>query len=121
MPQFRAQKRGLHGIQPTVVTLEVVVILRGLSMVAQHPDSPCHGFVASGDRSGLSTGTEVLAGVEAEGRGLAERARPARCSIVRPVFCSMRLAGILDDKEVVLRGDRKDRVHVSRLTIQVHG
>ena len=60
-------------------------------------------------RAGLTKCAEILSWVEAEAGGIAE------CADLSPfVFCSMRLGGVLDDRQAVLTCEFENRVHVQR-------
>jgi len=50
---------------------------RGLAEVAQPPNAGREQRVIGADRTGVAERAEVIARIEREGRGVAERARPA--------------------------------------------
>ena len=85
-------------------------------MVAQqaHPFGDLR--IVGGDRAGVAIGAEILAGVEAEARGIAQHADapsiPGR---------AVRLGGIFDEYEIVARCQHRQGVHVGRLAIDVDG
>ena len=87
-----------------------------LTPVAQHAHRLRLLVVVGDDDAALATGAEVLARIEAEAAGQADAAG-ARASI----FSAVRLAGILDDGNAVALGDRRDRVHVGHLAVEMDG
>ena len=84
-------------------------------MVAQRPRQPSEVIAVRGERAALAVGAQVLGGVEAEGGRLAEAAH-APAAVARAVG----LAGILDDGQVVARGDRQDGVEIRRPAVEMH-
>ena len=78
-------------------------------------------LVVGRDGSRFAAGAQVLAGIEAERRGCAQRPGLAPALLLaREVLGAVRLAGILDDQQVVLAGEIQDRIHVGHLPVQVH-
>ena len=67
------------------------------------------------ERSGVAERAQVLARVEAEGRGATGGARPDPVALG-----AVRLAGVLDDREPVPLGERAERPHVRHLPVEVH-
>ena len=77
-------------------------------------------FVVGRDGAGFTAGAQILAGVEAERRGAAHGSGLAPAALLlREVFRAVRLAGVLDDDQVVAGGQLQDRVHVGHLPVQV--
>jgi hypothetical protein len=119
--KLHAQEPRLDGVEPAVVALEIVEILRRLPVVAQHLATPRHRVVIGGDRPRLAAGPQILSRIEAECRGTAQGAGLAPPALLlREVLRTMCLAGVLEDGEVVLRGQLGDRIHVGHLAIQVN-
>src|SRR5207249_536422 len=78
-------------------------------------------LVVGGDRPRLAAGAEVLAGIEAERRGPTHRSGfPPAPLLPREVFSAVRLAGVLDDHEVVPGRQLENRIHIGDLPVQVH-
>ena len=73
-------------------------------------------LVARHHGAGIAKRAEVLAGIEAEGGRMAERARAAPL-----VARTVRLAGVLEHEQAVAVGDGGDLVHGRRLAVEVHG
>src|SRR6516164_3258512 len=72
--QFDGQPASLNGIQSTVVTFEIVVILLRLAVIADHLHAQSHGFIVCGNGSGLTASPEILSWVEAESSSLSDGA-----------------------------------------------
>ena len=85
-------------------------------MVGELSHSFDESLVVGDDHSGISVRAQVLSGVEAEGGPETEGAgAPALpCGAVR-------LCGIFQHLDAVGVGDLADRVHRSRMTVEVHG
>src|ERR1700730_11192732 len=58
-PKFGCEKTSLQGIEPPVVTFDLMIILLRLPMVAEHAHGPSRSFVVSGHRAGLSARSQV--------------------------------------------------------------
>src|SRR5437762_11782230 len=83
----------LDGIQSSIVAFNVVVILLGLTVVANHFHSLREDRIVCCDRPALTTRAQVLAGVEAESGCDAHRASALPGFILlRIVFCAVTLA-----------------------------
>src|SRR5580704_14204646 len=61
--QLHAQDSRLDRVQPAVVSLDVMVILLRLPMVAQHANFPRNLGVIGGYRAGLAARSQILAGI----------------------------------------------------------
>src|SRR6266568_9109522 len=108
MTEFHRQPSRLNGVQTAVVTLDVVVILLGLSMVTEHLDGTCNRFFVCGDRATFPTGTQVLAWIKAEcGRAAHRSCLPPAILFLRKIFRPMCLTGVFDDSQVVARRQLK--------------
>src|ERR1700676_2133989 len=69
MLEFHRQDAGLNGVQPSVVSHKIVIVLSRLAVVANHLDSGSNFLVVGGHGAGFSTGSEVFAGIKAESGG----------------------------------------------------
>ena len=119
---FTLEDARLDRVEPAVVALEVVGVLRRLAVVAEHPARLGELVVVGGDGARLAAGAEVLRGVEAERGGAAHGAGPApRALPLREVLGPVGLAGVLDDRELVLRCQLEDRIHVGHLPVEMDG
>src|SRR5665647_225570 len=73
------------------------------------------GAVVTNDSAGIAHRPQILARIERIGCRRAESA-----DLLALVARQMRLRAILDDPELVLARDRHDRIHVCRLSVQMH-
>ena len=96
MAQLDAEHGGLDSIHATIPADHGVMIFADLSVVAQDADRFVEGGVVGDDSAGFPESAEIFPGIKAEAPCVAYRSRLAAF-----VFCSMRLAGIFDDKEPV--------------------
>ena len=122
MLELQSQDAGLNRIQPAVVSFEFVIILLRLPVVAQHPDFLCKLFIVGRNRARFSASAQVFSWIEAKCGRAAHRASPLpTILLLRKVFCTVGLASIFDDDQVVSLGKLKDGTHVRHLAVQVHG
>src|SRR5271157_991849 len=122
MIQFQSENPCLNRIQPAVVTLYVVVILLRLAMVAQHPYSLCQVWIVGRDCASLTASTQILAGIETEGRCFPHRPSSFPAFVFsREVLGTMGLAGIFYYDEIPSLGQFKNPIHVGRLPVEVNG
>ncbi len=119
--KFDLQDSGLNRIEPPVVTFHLMVILARLAVIAEHAYFLGQRFVVSRNRSGLSTGAQVLPRIEAKSCRMAHRTcfSPA-IFLLREVLCAVCLAGILDNDQFVAVSKLENRIHVRSLTVDVH-
>ncbi len=115
MAESRAQESRLQGIEPRVETLHLVHVAFARAVVAQRPDLPGEPVVVGRHRARVAEGAEVLRGIEAERRGIAQRAH-ALASIPR----AMGLRRVLEHRDAAALADLANRSHVGRLAIEVH-
>src|SRR6185437_11610792 len=60
VPQFHPQESGLDRIKPSVIALDVVVVLLPLSMISDHSNFARHIVAVGGYGAGLATRPEIL-------------------------------------------------------------
>src|SRR5690349_1232640 len=95
--EFRLQDARLDRIQPAVVSFDFMAIFLRLAVVAQHANFFRKHGIIRGNGSVFSTCAKVLARLEAESSGMAQRAdTPPAILLARKVFGSVGLAGILN-------------------------
>src|SRR6202521_2795987 len=100
-----AKNGGLHRVEAPVPCEEDMVVLGPLAIVAHHADFLSQGRVIGGERTRVPVGPKVLARVKAEGAECSHR--PADPTFVAS---SVRLARILDHRQVVTLGDIENRI-----------
>ena len=115
MAQLHSKNCGLETIEAAVHALQIVVVLLGAAVIGEHPRRGNPLGVVRHERAGVAVGAEVLAGIEAETRDVGKR-RDRASFVLR----SMRLRGVADDAQAVLLRQRQNRIHVRRLTIEMH-
>ena len=113
--QAHAKDRRLHFVETAVHSDFGVAVPIALSAIAQPCDSRGEGRVAGDDRAGITHGPQVLRRVETERACGAERAD--RLTRARR---HVSLAAILDERDTLSAGERGQRFHVCRLTVEVH-
>ena len=87
----------------------------GLAAVSQPPEPVGQRAIVRDNGSAVAQRAEILGRVEAERSSDADGAdRPSARG------CEVRLAAVLDDRQVVPCGDALDRRHVGRLPVQVN-
>ena len=96
--QLHPQDRGLERVEAPVEPTLVVLVLDLRPEVAKRPDAVVDVGVTSHHHAGVTEGSEVLGGVEAEGRRIAERA-----GSFTPVPAPVGLARVLEDQQPVPR------------------
>src|SRR6202035_5534804 len=118
--EFCVQQPSLKCVQSAVVAFNVVVILLGLAMVAQHADFLCEAGIVGGHRASFAAGPQVLSRIEAEGCRAAHRSglHPA-ILLARKIFGSVSLAGVLDYEETEPLRQFLNRIHVDGLSVEV--
>ena len=68
--KFDAQHGGLKLIQSAVDPAQLMHVLGLRTVVAQRPQRVCQGRIGGGDGAAVTERAEVLAGIEAESRGI---------------------------------------------------
>src|SRR3974390_620787 len=86
------------------------------SPVAQHSNRTYVLGIAGGYGAALTIGPQVLAGIKTKARHVSDAADRTAF-----VLCAMCLSRIFDDDEAMLPRHFHDRVHVSRLAIEMDG
>jgi hypothetical protein len=114
--QLDAQERGLQTVEPLIGARKHMLALAALPEVAQLADAVRHVGVVRADGAAVTERSEVLARIEGEGGADPEPA--GRTALVRR---SVRLRGVLEERDAVPRGKAPQRPHVAELAVQVHG
>src|SRR5271163_3094642 len=98
-----------------------MLILAGLAMIAQQAHLLRQRLVVRRNRSGFSTGAQILPWVEAESGRMAHRTcfSPA-VFFFRKVLCAVCLAGVLNDDKSVAASQFENAIHVSGLSVNMH-
>jgi hypothetical protein len=116
MPKLRAQNRGVEGIEPFIPSFDDVNALRLLTETAEQANSLRELFVVRRDGAAVAEGAGILARVEAE------RGETAECSDTAPLVPrSVRLAGVLDERDTAGFAQLEEGIEIRRLAVQVHG
>jgi hypothetical protein len=113
--ELGGEQRGLQPVEAAVDALHVVLVLHQRTVVGVHAAASRQLGVARHDGARVAPGAEVLAGIEAEGAGDAERAHRAAVELRE-----VRLGAVLDDVQSAARADRRDLLHPRRLPVEVH-
>src|SRR5689334_10623480 len=101
MAELYREPARLNRIQPSIVAFNVVVILLGLTVVANHFHLLGEDRIVCCDRAALATRAEVLAGIEAESGCDAHRASALPGFIfLRIVFRAVSLASVLHHDQI---------------------
>ena len=96
-------------------------VLARLAPVAQPAQTLCEVCSAGDDRAALAASAQVLARIEAEGRGPAHRSRLAPAALSPGVILgAVGLAGVFDDDQAVFACELQDRIHVGHLSVEMH-
>lgn len=111
MAQFDAEGGALEAVHTAVPAYQFMVVFFALAVIAEDADAIGEGGVGGHDGTGFTEGAEVFTGIKTEAASVAEGADTTTF-----VFGSMGLAGILNDREMVLAGKIQDGIHVGRLT-----
>src|SRR5882724_11016470 len=120
MSQFDAQKPGLDCVKPSVIALDIMVVLLGLTMITDHPDLCCNLFIVARHRAGFAACSQILSRVETKSRGISHGARlQPGLPFFRIVLSSVRLASILDHQDPKLPRDLRNCIHIRYLTVQM--
>jgi len=115
MRQLGPQDGSLDRVEARIHALHLVHVFHPAAIVAQHADAVGQIGAVRGDRTAIAQGAQVLAGIEAPAHHIAMRADAAPL-----VARAMGLGGILDHRKAVLTRQRKDRVKVGRLAVEVN-
>src|SRR5215471_8540967 len=99
MLELYMEQACLDRVETPVVALDVVVVLLGLSMVANHPDPRRDAGVIGRYGTGFATGAEIFPWIEAERCRTPHRTRcqPALL-LTGKVLRAVRLAGVFDNR-----------------------
>src|SRR5712664_2820226 len=109
MRELGPQDPGLDRIQPAVVSLDFVIILSHLSVVAQHANLFCERSITRRNRSRLSTSAQVFSRIKAESGCMTNRASLSPpILLLRKIFSPVSLAGVFDHDQAVLPRELED-------------
>lgn len=114
MTQLDVEDGCLQPVQTAVTALEPMIVLIDAAVIRDHPAAQRELPIVRDDRPSVAVGAEILPGVEAEGTGVADGSDATTVDLR-----AMRLRAILDHLEIVFPGDRKQRVHVARVTVEM--
>ena len=114
--QLRAQERAGQLAQPVVGAERELLLGRVLrpAAVDDRVRAPCQVVVAGQERPALARG-QRLRGLVAERAERADASGPAAAPLL-----AVRVRAVLDDRQPVAVGDRRQAVHVGHLLAQVH-
>src|SRR3984885_768456 len=113
--ELHQQNRGLQSVHAAVPTDLIVIVATTHSMHPQEADPFSDGIQSGCDHAGVSAGTEILGGVEAESGRVAQSARLA------PIPAgSERLGSILDQHHAVLLPELLEAVPIDGLAIEMN-
>ena len=117
VPQLDSQDGRLERVEAAVgPEHDVVVSVRGGSVVGDLPHARHEVGVRGRDHSCVAAGPEVLGRIEAEAGGVAQRPGPSAVP-----FRAVGLGRVLEDREPVPAGDLVDGGHVRRVAIEMDG
>ena len=114
--ELDAEDGALESVHAVVIADEFVLVTRRLSMRAGRASELRDLVVVGGKSAGFSIRAEILCGIEAKSRGVAE-ASDATSAIARP----MRLGRIFEDSQAVTHGDFIYGVHVRGAAVEMNG
>src|SRR5579859_1439494 len=98
MPELDRQNPRLNRIQSTVVALDFMIVLLGLTMIAQLSDFLREREIIRCDRPCFAARSQILAGVKAEGAGRSHRAcLLPTVFLLGKIFRPMRLTSVFYD------------------------
>ena len=121
MAQFHREPARLNGVQPPVITFDVVVILFCLAVIADHLHPLGHLFVVRSDRSRFAAGSQILARIKTERGSTPHRAGLfPDAFLAGKIFSPVSLAGIFNHHQVVFAGEVQNRVHIRRLAVEMN-
>ncbi len=107
---------GLDAVHARVPAEKLVVVFRGLAVIAESAHFCREGGVVCHCRAGVTKGAEIFAGIKTEAADVAEGAGlSARLYSAPWAWC-----GVFDNEEAMLAGEGEDRVHIRRLAVQMH-
>src|SRR5208337_4933000 len=122
MIQLQSENPCLNCIQPSVVTLYVMVVFLRLAMVTQHAYSLCQVWIVGRDCASLTASSQILAGIETESRCFPHRSSSFPAFVfLRKVLGAMGLAGIFHYDDTPSFSQLSNPIHVGRLSVEVNG
>src|SRR5687767_6360929 len=116
MLQLDAQNRALETVHPTIPADDSMVILLCLAMIAKSGHASPEFWVVGDASTGFAASTEVLSGIKAKTTDVTDGT-----GAFPIIFCTVCLACILNDKEIVLPRHFHDGIHVGHLTVKMDG
>jgi len=116
MAEFDPQNRPLEAFHAVVKSAQCVMILSVLTPVAQHANCAFMFGIAGGYRATFAVSAKILAGVKTEARHIPNTARRQTF-----IFGAVGLRGVFNYDKSVPPRNFHDRIHVGRLTVEVHG
>ena len=102
-------------VAPGAASRVAVPAVLGDAVHREHSDAFAQGLVVGGQRAAFA-GRHVLRRIEAESRGVAHAANAPVA-----VVAAHRMSRVGQHLQVVTLGDVEDRIHLARLTGEVHG
>src|SRR5258708_6583968 len=119
--ELRVQNARLQGVQSTVVALDVMVVLLGLSVIPQHFDFSRQAGIVHCRRASFAACSEIFSWVETESGCPAHRTSfHPTVKFFGEVFRAVSLTGILNHGETILICQPEDRIHLSHLPVEVY-
>ena len=115
MRQLDVEHGGLDRIEAAVQADDLVIVARLHAVRAQQFQLGGQIVAIGRQQSAVSHAAEIFGGIETEAADVAQRA-----GVAAGVFGADRLAGIFDDRQIVLGGDAADFVHRGALAEQMH-
>src|SRR5437016_4623555 len=113
--QLDPQDGCLEFIESRIESFPFIVVLDLRTIVTQHPNPLRQFIIVSYYRAGVAPRSKILSGIEAKGCSISKRA-----DALSPIARAMRLGGIFNHLETVMRSHFINRIHVCRLAIQVN-
>src|ERR1700688_3181834 len=105
MLKLCAEEGGLHRIESSVVSLDIVVILLGLTMIPDHFAGVRQLRIVRCNRATFSASAQIFARIKAECGRASHRTSPEPAVLLaREVLGAVRLAGIFDNDQAILLG-----------------
>src|SRR5215471_713655 len=114
--QLHAENGGLHGIQPTVHSQQLIDVLVSGAVHVQEAEAVSQRSVVGRDDARVAGGAEILGGEKTETTYQTEAASRTS-SIAR----ADGLCGVLDDRNALRRSKLENRIHIGRQAEKMYG